>query len=273
MRAHLVQFDIAWEDKPVNHARIRDLLAGVRIDRGDLVVLPEMFDTGFSINTEKTHDADGLSVGFLRALASEYGAFVTGSVTVLEGPGGLARNRSLSIAPDGSTAASYDKIHPFSLGREHERFEAGRTTSSFAWKAAQGELCVFPTVCYDLRFPELFRAGTLRGAEAYTVIANWPDTRIEHWRTLLRARAIENLAYVFAVNRTGSDPHLSYNGRSAVIAPNGEVLEEIGDEERVASVQIEPDRVRDWRAGFPALIDRSTALTPDTNALPKHTGP
>lgn len=270
MRVHLVQFEIAWEDKPANHAAIRELLSGAAIERDDLVLLPEMFDTGFSINTDATHDGRGASRAFIRDLATDLGVYIQGSITERTDAGALARNCSLTYSPAGALLASYDKLHPFSFGRENERFEGGGHTASFTWAASAGSLTVFPTVCYDLRFPELFRAGVSHGAQAFTVIANWPDARTEHWRTLLRARAIENLAYVFAVNRCGRDPHLGYDGRSAVIAPDGEVLVELAGETGVASVPIDPARVDGWRSRFPALVDRRAFLTPDRDDLPPH---
>ncbi|MEM7603581.1 MAG: nitrilase-related carbon-nitrogen hydrolase, partial [Verrucomicrobiota bacterium] len=110
-------------------------------------------------------------------------------------------------------------------------------------------------ICYDLRFPELFRRATAGGAELIVVIASWPTVRMEHWLTLLKARAIENLAYVVGVNRCGSDPNVDYPGRSVVIDPFGEILADAGGEDGLVGVEIDLARVRDWRAEFPALKD------------------
>jgi len=230
-----------------------------------------MFDTGFSINVENTNDGDGASAGFLRALARELGVYTQGSVTVMQGEHGRAFNRSLTYAPGGEQVSSYDKLHPFSYGKENERFDGGDHTSSFIWEADEGDLLLFPTVCFDLRFPELYRVGASRGAEAFTVIANWPAPRAEHWRTLLRARAIENLAYVFAVNRAGPDPHLDYPGRSAVISPKGEILAEMEETQGVRSVEIDPGAPKRWRREFPVLSDRRSILTRSVDDLPAHT--
>jgi predicted amidohydrolase len=271
MRIHIVQLDIAWEDKPANHARIRELLSGLTLRRGDFVLLPEMFDTGFSINVETTSDGDGASSGFMRDLAQEHGVYVQGSVTVIKDEKGRAFNRALTFSPEGEEVSSYDKLHPFTFGREHERFDGGDHTSSFTWKAGEEDLRVFTTVCFDLRFPELYRVGASRGAEAFTCIANWPAPRAEHWRTLLRARAIENLAYVFAVNRAGSDPHLPYPGRSAVISPRGEVLAELGGDEAIETVEIDASAAGAWRNEFPVLSDRRSILTRSLADLPTHT--
>jgi len=279
VRIHLLQLDIAWEDKRANHDRVRSLIEQTEIDRDDLVLLPEMFDTGFSVNTERTNDEDGTSAGFLRTLAHETGAYVQATITALHQSTGRAANRSLTYSPAGGTGetggagglvASYDKAHPFSFGKEHERFDPGSRTATFDWVSGDESLVVMPTVCYDLRFPELYRASISRGAQAFTVLANWPAARIEHWRTLLRARAIENLAYVFAVNRAGSDPHLAYPGCSAVISPDGEILCEMGEDEGVVSIEIEAARVENWRSAFPPLLDRQPVFTPRIADLPSH---
>ncbi|MEM9082009.1 MAG: nitrilase-related carbon-nitrogen hydrolase [Planctomycetota bacterium] len=255
MKVHLVQHDIVWEDKAANHARVRSLVDDAEIGRGDLIVLPEMFDTGFSINLEKAEDGDGRSAGFLAGLAADKGAMVVGGISVKEGDRG--RNRALVFGCAGETVAAYDKVHPFSFGREGERFDGGREVVVFDWAFADGGVCrVQPAVCYDLRFPELFRAGLDRGAEAMVVIANWPRPRQDHWRTLLKARAIENQCFVMGVNRTGRDPHLAYAGGSVVFDPRGEMIGEMGEEEGVLSVELDRRRLDQWRKAFGAWLDR-----------------
>lgn len=250
MRAHLVQYDIAWESPSENAARVRALVAGAGVGRGDLIVLPEMFATGFSLNVETTADDDGSQAGFVRELAVETGATVVGGVTVRGGV--KARNRAMVFGPEGNELARYDKVHPFSFGREHEAFEGGDEVVTFEW----GGLRVCPVVCYDLRFPELFRAGLDRGAEAYVVIANWPGARHEHWRALLRARAIENQAVVLGVNRCGADPFLAYEGGSEAVGADGVSLGALAGETGVLSVEVSPEPVRAWRGEFPAWRDR-----------------
>ena len=255
MRAHLVQLDIAWEDKPTNHRRIKDLLAPITVEAGDLIILPEMFDTGFSMNVETTHDADGRSLAFCQALAQSTGAFVHGSRTVLE-VDGWARNRATIHDGHGDLAREYDKIHPFSFGRETERFRGGASVTTWQWAHGGESICVCPAVCYDLRFPELFRTGLTMGAEAYVIGANWPDARAEHWRALLIARAIENQAFVLGVNRAGRDPYLNYAGGSLVVDPLGRVVADAGEGERVVSARIDAEVCRQWRDRFPAWRDR-----------------
>ena len=236
------------------------LLGDAPVEAGDLVVLPELFDTGFSFNLDTTTD-DGTTVGFLRGLATEHGVTVQGGYTV-RATNGRGLNRAIGGGPDGTTLTEYDKLHPFSFGKEAEHFDAGDVMTTYAW----GGLSVCPLICYDLRFPEAFRAGVDLGATAFALGANWPEARHVHWRTLVRARAIETLAFMFAVNRGGSDPALRYRGGSAAIDPKGEVLAEADDSETVLSVDIDAKAPDAWRAAFPALADRHPILNPDRSA-------
>jgi predicted amidohydrolase len=256
-RVHLVQSDIVWEDHRANHAKVEALLSRAPVRAGDLVVLPELFDTGFSFRLETTAPGADGTRAFLRGLAARLGVTVHGSLTAL-GADGRGRNRVVAIGPDGATLAEYDKIHPFSYGRESERFTGGDHLATYAWRwgsADDESLRIGCAVCYDLRFPELFRAELAMGAEAFALGANWPAARAAHWRALSIARAIENQAFVFAVNRCGSDPHLAYAGGSLCVDPAGVVLEEGDDRERVLSVAIDLERLRAWRREFPAWRD------------------
>ncbi len=261
MRAHLVQFDIAWEDKGANHRRVAEMVAAADVGPGDLILLPEMFDTGFSLNVERTHDGDGSSARFLADLARLKRVFVQAGVTAL-GPDGLGRNRALVFSPEGAEIARYDKIHPFSFGREPERFAGGERVLTWEWRAEGESLLVCPAICYDLRFPELFRAGLGLGAQAIAIGANWPAERATHWRALAIARAIENQAFVLGVNRCGQDPHLRYSGGSIAVGPDGAILAEAGAEEAVLSVEVGLEAVEAWRAKFPAWRDGKAWLLP-----------
>ena len=256
MRAHLVQLDIAWEDPAKNFARVRTLLESAPVSAGDLVVLPEMFGVGFSLNIERTAQTSAETATFLAELARDLGAIVQGGLPRRRAGDTHGTNHMTAYSPRGELLCDYAKIHPFSYGREGEAFTGGEEIALYDWPSPGGEpLRVCPAVCYDLRFPELFRLGLLRGAEVFALGANWPDARQAHWRTLLLARAIENQAFVLGVNRTGDDPHLRYAGGSIAVGPRGEVLGELGDEEAVLSVEIEPALVRAWRAEFPAHRD------------------
>lgn len=279
--AHLVQTDIIWESPAANLAQVDALLADAPVEPGDLVVLPEMFDTGFSLDIVKTADTAGRTMAYLTELASRLGVTVHGARTVFARDRRRGLNRAEIVGPDGSSLAAYDKIHPFSYGREQERFVGGTRVLTYRWafSAAAGEggrgtdgsaalpasrgeeaLTVCPAICYDLRFPELFRTGLDLGAEAFVFGANWPEVRADHWRALSIARAIENQAFVLAANRTGQDPKLAYAGGTIGVDPRGNVLGELGREAGVLSVPVDPALVRGWRAEFPAWRDRAAVL-------------
>lgn len=251
MNLFALQLNIAWENKAANFARARSLLAAAAPAAGSLVVLPEMFSTGFSMNLAVTRqDAEREDEAFLAALAREHRATVVGGV-VSPGAAGRGRNEAVGFGADGGLLARYTKIHPFSLGGEAEGHERGGEIVTFPWAG----FTVAPFVCYDLRFPELFRAAARRGAELFVVTALWPVKRQHHWLTLLQARAIENQAWVVGVNRVGDEPQFSYAGRSVVVDPHGVIVADAGEQERVLAATLDLEAVRTWRRDFPALRD------------------
>lgn len=261
MRAHLVQLATVWEDRDANYEKTRlaligqdRILTGRGIDAGDLVVLTEMFDTGFSFRTDITADSEGKTLAFLQKLSKELKAYVQGSRTLI-GPDGRGRNMATITGPRGELVLEYAKMHPFSFGRETEFFTGGDQVATFDWTHAGSRAVVCPTVCYDLRFPELYRAGLLKGATVFALGSNWPGRREGQRDALAIARAIENQAYVLVVNRAGSDPHLSYLGGSIAVSPKGEILGKLNDEEAVLSVEIDLEALRHWRSEFPAWKD------------------
>lgn len=247
-----VQLDIAWEDKAANHRRVCELLDAAGVAPGSLVVLPEMFETGFSMKTNLTAQDDARAAErFLRELASRHECAVLAGVV---GPvvGGKATNEAVVIAPDGAELARYAKMQLFTPAGEHIKYRAGERHTLFEWQGVKAATFI----CYDLRFPELFRAAASDGAELLVVIADWPEARSEHWVRLLQARAIENQAYAVGVNRCGVDPHVSYDGRTVAFGPLGERLMEADAREQVLTCSVNPDAVRRWRAEFPALRDK-----------------
>jgi predicted amidohydrolase len=246
-----IQLDIAWEDKTENFSRVRSLLEFYRPYPGSLVVLPEMFATGFSMNLNVTRQGpERADESFLAEMARKYAVTMVGGV-VSEGPAGKGSNESVVISPTGQLLARYAKIHPLSLAGEAECHEPGAEIVTFEW----GGFVVAPFICYDLRFPEIFRAAARRGATLFVVIACWPTKRRQHWITLLQARAIENQAYVVGVNRTGDEPKHSYSGWSVVIDPQGVIIADAGERQQILNAVLDPEVVASWRKEFPALRD------------------
>ena len=249
MRIALIQMDLAWEDVAENHRRARHRLEEASRGGARLALLPEMFCTGFSMDSDRiAQPRGGPSETFLRETARELSMWILASLPESGDP--RPRNMAVLAAPDASVTR-YAKIHPFTYGGEHRVYAAGDRIVTVDVEGVR----VTPFVCYDLRFPEPFRLAAA-DTDLFAIVANWPDGRRDAWRTLLRARAIENLCYVAGVNRAGEGGGLRYAGDSAVISPWGEVLAEGGSEEAVLLCDVDPAVVRDTRAKFPALSDR-----------------
>jgi len=202
------------------------------------------------MDVEEIREKDRESERFLIELAATHQVtIVAGIVTASRDGRGL--NEALVTGADGKIVARYHKMHPFSYGGESEHFAAG---DSFILVRC-GQMIVAVFICYDLRFPEVFRIATRAGAHALVVIANWPAQREQHWITLLEARAIENQACVIGVNRIGSDPKLTYNGRSLVIDPRGKIIADAGNGERLLQADLDIESLAEYRREFPALAD------------------
>jgi len=251
MQIIAVQPDIVWEDKPANFARVRELLAAGSVAPGALIVLPEMFATGFSMNVAGIAEPeDGPTHRFLAELAAQYKSAVVGGV-VTRAADGRGLNQAVAFDPTGKLLARYSKIHPFSFAGETKHYAGGNGVVLFEW----GGFKIAPFVCYDLRFPEVFRHATRQGAELLLAIANWPEARDSHWRALLPARAIENQCYLVGVNRVGTDPHVRYAGHSVVLDPKGEPIAKGGSQPEVLGAVIEREPLVTYREKFPALHD------------------
>jgi len=247
MRVHCVQFDIVWEDKDASHADIEQRLAASPPHPGDLVVLPELADVGFSLALSRI--VDDRSLAWASDLASTLECWLLHGWP--EKPDDRGRNVAGLFRPDGSLCGKAEKLHPFTAGHEQRAYAGGDGPFVFDMDGVQ--LC--PLICYDLRFPEAFRRAALAGAEVFTVTANWPRTRAAHWMRLTEARAIENQAAVIACNRTGSDPHMDYFGGSRIIDHQGVVLAEGDESPQVVTADIDVEALRSWRSAFPALKD------------------
>jgi len=247
MTLHLVQTELHWEDPAANTAHMEQCLAGLE---GGVVVLPEMFSTGFSMASQALAESmDGETVAWMKSTARQRQLTLCGSVIIADA--GSFYNRFIWVTPDGNLD-TYDKRHLFRMAGEHEHYSAGSNNIT----VMDGETRIRPQVCYDLRFPAWSRNTREDGYDLLLFIANWPAARREQWLALLRARAIENLCYVVGVNRIGVDGNqVSYSGDSVVFGPEGETMLNLGSEDTVASFAPDLDRLASYRKQFPAHMD------------------
>ena len=246
-----LQLDTVWENKTANHDKVLRLLDQSPPDPGGLVVLAEMFASGFSMNVSAIQDSDSRETqNFLSRTAADYKIFLLGGVVTLD-ESGQGRNEAVVFSPMGEEFARYCKLHPFTLGGEATHYVAGDKLCLFDWEG----FTVATFICYDLRFPEIFRSAAKQGANLFTVVASWPALRDDHWVSLLKARAIENQAYVIGVNRCGHDPKLYHSGRSVIFDPSGKLLADAGSEE--GRVEAEPglEFLLNYRRDLPFLKD------------------
>ncbi len=251
MKVAAIQSDIAWEDPEANFASLRPQIVAAVASGARMVVLPEMFACGFSMDTARIAEPeDGPSASFLRDQAREHGIWICGSIPVLSGEGERPRNTLLVAGPAGQRHR-YHKIHPFTFAGEHLHYDAGLEHLTLEIDG----LRIGFFVCYDLRFADEFWALATQ-VDAYIVVANWPKRRRLHWSTLLRARAIENQAYVVGLNRVGLADNLEYSGDSAILDPWGETLVSAAGDPTTLFAELDPAKVADARRKFPVLVDR-----------------
>lgn len=249
LRVALGEYDTAWHDPAASLARAAEVVRSAAAAGARLVVLPEMCTTGFTMDAaSQAEPLDGPSVRALSKLAAGAHVHLIAGVAVREGAPGAGRavNAALHVGDDGALRAVYRKQRMFAYAGEDEVYEPGCEPVVTAVEGVR--LALF--VCYDLRFPELFRA-VARDVDAIVIIANWPAKRRAHWDTLIRARAIENQCYLVAVNRSGSGGGIEYDGGSAAFDPWGERLP-IGTGGIVA---LDPARVQAVRDEYPFLRD------------------
>lgn len=247
MKVALLQTELVWEKSEENIAKIDDHLDKLH-STPDLIVLPEMFNTGFTMNTEKNAQTmEGPAVSWLINKSAELGTAICGSVIIKEK--GENYNRFLWV-DSGNIVAVYDKRHLFRMADEHHYFSAGKSNPVIdynGWK-------IMPRVCYDLRFPVWSRSTDI---DLQIYVANWPSPRIPAWDKLLMARAIENQCYVIGVNRIGSDGSgKEYLGHSIVIDPKGnpQTSVEKEDEGWIIS-ELDLESLNDFRKKFPLALD------------------
>jgi len=249
----LIQTDLSWEDKAGNLRMLEEKINDIS-EQTELVVLPEMFSTGFSMNADQlAEESDGQTLDWMKRIAAAQRIILTGSVIFKEEE--KFYNRAVWMLPDGNYGI-YDKRHLFAYGKENEYYSAGNKRLIAQVKGWRINL----QVCYDLRFPVWARnRADANGQPEYDLLiymANWPAKRSHAWKTLLCARAIENQCYVIGVNRTGEDGNgLQYSGNSMVIDPLGEVLYHHADTEDIFTVTLDKEHLREVRKTFPFLKD------------------
>ncbi|MFV0590779.1 MAG: amidohydrolase [Draconibacterium sp.] len=248
LKITIVQPDIIWENIPANLNKYEKLLSDVK--ETDIIVFPEMFTTGFSMNPEKLREPmGGPTISWMKEMAQEKDASVLGSLIIKES--GLIYNRAVWVFPDGKVKI-YDKRHLYTMGKEHLYYKAGHSKTIVEYKG--WKLC--PLICYDLRFPVW-----ARNTEDYDVLiymANWPSPRHHVWKNLLVARAIENQCYCIGVNRSGSDgAGLSYLGNSACVSPKG-FADFMPETKSVQTFEISYSDLHKFRKNFPLLHDRDS---------------
>jgi omega-amidase len=243
----LVQTELHWENKVANIAHFSKLIESIGT-KTDIIMLPEMFTTGFSMQPGKLAESmDGATVSWMLETAAARGAVVTGSCIILEK--GRYYNRLIWAQPDGKVF-HYDKRHLFGLSNEHKHYSAGSRKLIVKWK----DWTICPMICYDLRFPVWCRNA--EGYEVLLFVANWPERRNVAWKILLQARAIENQSYVVGVNRIGYDGNGVYHsGDSSIIDPAGEVIFTQSDLPAVKTYALSKERLLYVREKLPFLND------------------
>lgn len=251
-----VQLDIAWEDPGKNFLNSQTLLSLLNFPV-DLIVFPETFSTGYTMNSKRFAEQKfSASETFLSQIAREKEALVGGGWIQENGSAPPLNTFSL-VEPEGKIHR-YHKAHPFSFAGEEKFYTAGKELVNFSYNGWN----ISPLICYDLRFPEAFRKQAGQ-TDLYIIIANWPDDRIEHWSALLKARAIENQAYVLAVNRVGSSgkkQQTKFSGRTSLYTPFGDNLFTHMGKEGIMTAEIDWDHLQEQRNTYPFLKDRKVWL-------------
>lgn len=256
MKIALVSLDQLWEDKTANQQLCLEYIKKASYHDADLIVFPEMTLTGFSMNTKLIgeYSEDSETVTFFTKQAKEYNIYIAFGVVYLKNS--KATNNLIVTGPKGKEHSAYAKIHPFSYSGENNVYLGGNELVM----CNVNEAVLGLTICYDLRFPEIYRYLSEK-SNLILVIANWPEKRIDHWFTLLKARAIENQVYIAGVNRTGSDGNgLKYIESSFVFDPVGQKIEPLDSYHDMKMFDILLENVESVRISFPVRQDRKTDL-------------
>ena len=245
----IIQYAPKWEEVQLNLSRLDDMFRPL-VGKTDLIVLPEMFPTGFSMNTGTIVKSAANTLQWMQQQARATGAMIAGSMAVMEDA--HFYNRFYWVSPDGKTG-HYDKHHLFTMAGEPEHYTAGAERKQFEWRGWK----IKPIVCYDLRFPEWCRNSRANPYELLICVASWPTVRSDTWLTLLKARALENQCYVVGVNFVGTDGNgWQHKGDAIVYSPKGEIIGRIPEnEEAVATFELSMSALKDFRKKFPVLDD------------------
>ena len=248
-----VQMDIAYGQPDENCRRASNEIRMAADLNPDIIILPELWTTGYDLKRlDLIADQNGAETeAFLCRHAAAFQTSIIGGSIARKTNEGIY-NTMIIADKDGRIVKSYDKLHLFRLMQEDHYLKAGSGHGDFT---LDGLACA-GFICYDIRFPEWLRKHSAAGAEVLFVTAEWPKERIAHWKAMLVSRAIENQAYIAAVNRCGSDPEHEYGGCSMIISPAGEILAEAGGTEEILTVEIDTDLVRSIREQIPVLTDR-----------------
>lgn len=248
MKAYCIQFSAYWENKGMNYKKVLSLVGNTKIIPESLILLPEMFATGFSLNScITTADEPSRTESFLSTLSKNNKSWVIGGMTKQNELSGKTYNTAVTFNSKGEKVCEYSKIHPIPMLHEDKVHHAGKSIKSFNI----GSFIITPAICYDLRFADIFRSALQYGTNLFVVLGCWPKLRINHWITLLQARAIENQAFVIGVNRIGKDQGLIYGGHSLIIDPMGEIIADGGESERIIEAEIKSSVAKKWRVAFP----------------------
>lgn len=253
MNISLGQMDVKFGDPAANFETVIRMTEEARRRGSDLILFPELWSTAYDL-TRASRYASNLTSGVfadLSALARRTGIYLLGSTLSLLGENQFGNTLTV-FAPDGALLADYSKIHLFRLMDEHQYLTAGDKPVTVDFPFSRAGLAI----CYDLRFPELFRGYALAGAVMTFLPAEWPHPRLSHWQTLVRARSIENQMFVFACNRVGRDASNEFFGHSMAVDPWGEILAEGGEGEELITVEVDPLKVQEARRKIPVLSDR-----------------
>ncbi len=254
MKITFFQMDISWEDKRANFSRVENAIADAAKQGSEIFILPEMFATGFTMNTKKMGERadDSETLKFLSKNAKKNNIWLVG--TLIEQTDEGPKNAAYVFNELGQRVSKYYKTHLFPLSEENELFSPGTKLGVFEFKQVQIGLAI----CYDLRFPELFIHLAEKEVPLVVVLANWPKSRREHWMTLLRARAIENQLYIVGVNRVGQGNGEEYSGDSLVFDPWGKVVASAGSLPLLVTFDIDLTKVAEIRSKYPFLESRRT---------------